>query len=141
MEEVPGASPRGVPAGMRWRPLTTFTQLLVDMKNAQIPVHTEPGRTITAPTWPASFARYSTSRALTSSLPESNRRLLIGRPCANTCSRQLRLRQRNQYRPRLRVDAPGRVHTAAPRGHSLTVGPDWQEVAEASLDFISRFAT
>ena len=37
MEEVPGASPRGVPAGMRWRPLTTFTQLLVDMKNAQIP--------------------------------------------------------------------------------------------------------
>ncbi len=36
-EEIPGSSPRGVPSGMRWRPLTTFTQLLVDMKNAQIP--------------------------------------------------------------------------------------------------------
>jgi uncharacterized membrane protein len=37
MEEVPGRSPRGIPASMRWRPLTTFFQLLVDMKNAQIP--------------------------------------------------------------------------------------------------------
>ncbi|MBI1352447.1 MAG: hypothetical protein GC156_15185 [Actinomycetales bacterium] len=37
MEEVPGRSPRGVPASMRWRPMTTFFQLLVDMKNAQIP--------------------------------------------------------------------------------------------------------
>ena len=37
MEEVPGRSPRGVPASMRWRPVTTFFQLLVDMKNAQIP--------------------------------------------------------------------------------------------------------
>jgi uncharacterized membrane protein len=37
VEEIPGASPRGVPAAMRWRPLTTFIQLLVDMKNAQIP--------------------------------------------------------------------------------------------------------
>ena len=37
MDEIPGSSPRGVPSGMRWRPLTTFTQLLVDMKNAQIP--------------------------------------------------------------------------------------------------------
>jgi uncharacterized membrane protein len=34
---VPGASPRGVPPGMRWRPITTFFQSLVDMKNAQIP--------------------------------------------------------------------------------------------------------
>ncbi len=37
MEEVPGRSPRGVPASMRWRPITTFFQLLVDMKNAQLP--------------------------------------------------------------------------------------------------------
>jgi uncharacterized membrane protein len=36
-EAVPGASPRGVPPGMRWRPITTFFQSLVDMKNAQIP--------------------------------------------------------------------------------------------------------
>jgi uncharacterized membrane protein len=37
MQEVPGRSPRGIPASMRWRPVTTFFQLLVDMKNAQIP--------------------------------------------------------------------------------------------------------
>lgn len=36
-EEVPGASPRGIPPAMRWRPITTFFQSLVDMKNAQIP--------------------------------------------------------------------------------------------------------
>ena len=36
-ETVPGASPRGVPSDMRWRPITTFFQSLVDMKNAQIP--------------------------------------------------------------------------------------------------------
>lgn len=36
-EQVPGASPRGIPPGMRWRPITTFFQSLVDMKNAQIP--------------------------------------------------------------------------------------------------------
>jgi uncharacterized membrane protein len=36
-EEVPGASPRGVPPEMRWRPITTFFQSLVDMKNAQVP--------------------------------------------------------------------------------------------------------
>ena len=34
---VDGASPRGIPPGMRWRPITTFFQSLVDMKNAQIP--------------------------------------------------------------------------------------------------------
>jgi uncharacterized membrane protein len=37
VQDVPGASPRGVPPGMRWRPLTTFLQTFVDMKNAQIP--------------------------------------------------------------------------------------------------------
>jgi uncharacterized membrane protein len=36
-EEVVGGSPRGIPADMRWRPVTTFFQSLVDMKNAQIP--------------------------------------------------------------------------------------------------------
>lgn len=36
-EDVPGRSPRGIPPGMRWRPLTTFVQTLVDMKNAQVP--------------------------------------------------------------------------------------------------------
>jgi hypothetical protein len=36
-QPVPGASPRGVPADLRWRPITTFFQSLVDMKNAQIP--------------------------------------------------------------------------------------------------------
>jgi uncharacterized membrane protein len=37
VEEIPERSPRGIPAAMRWRPVTTFYQLLVDMKNAQIP--------------------------------------------------------------------------------------------------------
>ena len=32
-----GGSPRGIPPAMRWRPVTTFFQSLVDMKNAQIP--------------------------------------------------------------------------------------------------------
>ena len=36
-EAVPGGSPRGIPAQMHWRPITTFFQSLVDMKNAQIP--------------------------------------------------------------------------------------------------------
>jgi uncharacterized membrane protein len=36
-EVAPGASPRGIPPQMRWRPITTFFQSLVDMKNAQIP--------------------------------------------------------------------------------------------------------
>jgi uncharacterized membrane protein len=36
-EEVPGASPRGIPASMRWRPVTSFFQTAIDMKNAQIP--------------------------------------------------------------------------------------------------------
>jgi uncharacterized membrane protein len=35
--EVPPYSPRGLPPSMRWRPITTFFQLLVDMKNAQTP--------------------------------------------------------------------------------------------------------
>jgi uncharacterized membrane protein len=34
-EPVPGGSPRGIPPTMRWRPVTTFFQSLVDMKNAQ----------------------------------------------------------------------------------------------------------
>jgi uncharacterized membrane protein len=37
VEQVEGASPRGIPPTMRWRPLTTFFQTLVDMKNAQLP--------------------------------------------------------------------------------------------------------
>ena len=37
VHEVPGSSPRGIPASMRWRPVTTFFQTFVDMKNAQIP--------------------------------------------------------------------------------------------------------
>jgi uncharacterized membrane protein len=37
VQRVDGASPRGVPAAMRWRPVTTFFQSLVDMKNAQTP--------------------------------------------------------------------------------------------------------
>jgi uncharacterized membrane protein len=37
VQEVPGASPRGVPPAMQWRPLTTFLQTLIDMKNAQVP--------------------------------------------------------------------------------------------------------
>ncbi|MEO8519031.1 MAG: alpha/beta-hydrolase family protein [Dermatophilaceae bacterium] len=36
-EVVPAGSPRGIPPAMRWRPITTFFQSLVDMKNAQIP--------------------------------------------------------------------------------------------------------
>src|SRR4051794_41092120 len=34
---VDGGSPRGIPPAMRWRPVTTFFQSLVDMKNAQVP--------------------------------------------------------------------------------------------------------
>jgi uncharacterized membrane protein len=37
VEIVPGASPRGVSPAIRWRPLTTFLQSMIDMKNAQIP--------------------------------------------------------------------------------------------------------
>jgi uncharacterized membrane protein len=37
IEQVDGGSPRGIPPGMRWRPITTFFQSLVDMKNAQAP--------------------------------------------------------------------------------------------------------
>ncbi len=37
MVEVAQRSPRGIPSSMRWRPITTFFQLLVDMKNAQLP--------------------------------------------------------------------------------------------------------
>ena len=36
-EPTAAGSPRGIPAGMRWRPITTFFQSLIDMKNAQIP--------------------------------------------------------------------------------------------------------
>ncbi|MGW5238527.1 alpha/beta-hydrolase family protein [Monashia sp. NPDC004114] len=36
-EPVPGASPRGISPRLRWRPVTTFFQTLVDMKNAQLP--------------------------------------------------------------------------------------------------------
>ncbi len=34
---VPGVSPQGIPVRMRWRPIITFLQTLIDMKNAQIP--------------------------------------------------------------------------------------------------------
>jgi uncharacterized membrane protein len=37
VEVISRASPRGVPPGMRWRPLTTFLQTMIDMKNAQAP--------------------------------------------------------------------------------------------------------
>jgi uncharacterized membrane protein len=37
LEAVAGGSPRGIPPGMRWRPITTFFQTLIDMKNAQVP--------------------------------------------------------------------------------------------------------
>ncbi|HEY6746944.1 MAG TPA: alpha/beta-hydrolase family protein [Mycobacteriales bacterium] len=36
-EEIPHGSPRGIPGSMRWRPITTFFQSLIDMKNAQVP--------------------------------------------------------------------------------------------------------
>jgi uncharacterized membrane protein len=36
VQTVPGASPRGVPPAMRWRPLTTFLQTMIDMKNSQV---------------------------------------------------------------------------------------------------------
>jgi Alpha/beta-hydrolase family/Alpha/beta-hydrolase family N-terminus len=36
-EAIDGASPRGIAPSMRWRPITTFFQTLVDMKNAQLP--------------------------------------------------------------------------------------------------------
>jgi uncharacterized membrane protein len=37
IQQIDGASPRGIPPAMRWRPITTFFQSLVDMKNAQAP--------------------------------------------------------------------------------------------------------
>jgi uncharacterized membrane protein len=37
VEHVDGASPRGIPPAMRWRPVTSFFQGLIDMKNAQTP--------------------------------------------------------------------------------------------------------
>jgi uncharacterized membrane protein len=37
VEKIDGASPRGVPSTIRWRPITSFFQGLVDMKNAQQP--------------------------------------------------------------------------------------------------------
>ena len=37
LEPSDGVSPRGIPPGIRWRPITTFFQLLIDMKNAQVP--------------------------------------------------------------------------------------------------------
>ena len=37
VERVDGASPRGIPRHLRWRPVTTFFQTLVDVKNAQVP--------------------------------------------------------------------------------------------------------
>ena len=45
-EPVAGGSPRGIPPAMRWRPVTTFFQSLVDMKNAQTagPFGREPAR-------------------------------------------------------------------------------------------------
>ena len=70
-EDSPGRSPRGIPASMRWRPVTTFFQhLLVDMKNAQIPgaYRAAPGRTTTVPTSRSSSATSSTSSAATSKL-------------------------------------------------------------------------
>jgi uncharacterized membrane protein len=36
-EPIDGASPRGISPGIQWRPLTTFFQLLIDTKNAQLP--------------------------------------------------------------------------------------------------------
>ena len=36
-EAVPNASPRGIPRMMHWRPIVSFFQGLVDMKNAQLP--------------------------------------------------------------------------------------------------------
>jgi uncharacterized membrane protein len=35
VEIVPNASPRGIPARLRWRPITAFLHGLIDMKNAQ----------------------------------------------------------------------------------------------------------
>jgi len=37
VERMDGASPRGIPRHLRWRPVTTFFQTLVDVKNAQVP--------------------------------------------------------------------------------------------------------
>ena len=37
VQDIRRASPRGVPPGMRWRPLTTFLHTMIDMKNAQTP--------------------------------------------------------------------------------------------------------
>jgi uncharacterized membrane protein len=37
VDMVEGASPRGIATHLRWRPVTTFFQTLVDVKNAQVP--------------------------------------------------------------------------------------------------------
>jgi len=37
VERIDAASPRGISTRLRWRPVTTFFQTLVDVKNAQVP--------------------------------------------------------------------------------------------------------
>ena len=84
-EPVDGGSPRGIPPAMRWRPVTTFFQSLVDMKNAQTPGPTGPGRTTTARTCRASSARCTTCRVPSSS-PDRGDAASCASPSASSSS-------------------------------------------------------
>ena len=57
--QIAGRSPRGIPSSMKWRMVTTFYQILIDMKNAQIPGSTAPGPTTTDLIFPISFVTCS----------------------------------------------------------------------------------
>jgi uncharacterized membrane protein len=62
VRHVPGASPRGVPPTMHWRPLTTFLQTFVDMKMRNVRRRTGRSHTTTDPTSRRSSARSTTFR-------------------------------------------------------------------------------
>ena len=85
-EPVAGGSPRGIPASMRWRPITTFFQTLIDMKNAQIPG----AYRALAHDYRPDLARFvgtvSACRRPRSRWPGSRARCGCGRRCANSSS-------------------------------------------------------
>ena len=86
-EEMPGRSPRGIPPAMRWRPVTTFFQTLIDMKNAQMPGAVPGvGARLPAPTCRSSSATSTTSTAPTSRWTRSRTRCAAARSSARAPS-------------------------------------------------------
>lgn len=111
-EAVPGASPRGIPPSMRWRPITTFFQSLVDMKNAQIPGAYRARAHDYRPDLARFISEVLTCRQARSSCPTSRRPLSRGR---NTASSSSSLRPRTSKMPEpfaneVQGDRTGREH-------------------------------